>query len=111
MTIETRWSAGSWLQAKRGPEERTANWMLSVLGALVELGGDDGKLTRSAPRALVELGGDNGELDEELEGDDLEGVLMGGFEDDGAGCSGLLDLQPAGGTDAPAVAGFEAGKS
>ena len=59
----------------------------------------------------MKLAGDDGVLDEELEGDDLEGVLVGGFEDDGAGCSGLLDLQPAGGADAPAVAGFEAGEA
>ena len=56
----------------------------------------------------MELAGDYGVLDEELEGDDLEGVLVGGFEDDGAGCSGLLDLEPAGGAEAPAVAGLEA---
>src|SRR5258708_33488636 len=66
---------------------------------------------RSALRALVKLTGDDGELDEELEGNDLEGVLVGGFEDDGAGCSGLLDLQPAGGADAPAVARLEAGEA
>ncbi len=60
---------------------------------------------------LVELGGDDSVLNEELEGDDLEGVLVGGFEDDGAGGSGLLDLQPAGGADAPAVSGFEAGEA
>jgi hypothetical protein len=60
---------------------------------------------------LVELGRDDGELDEEFEWDDLEGVFVGGFEDDGAGCSGLLDLQPTGGTDAPAVAWFEAGEA
>jgi hypothetical protein len=61
--------------------------------------------------ALVELAGDHGVLDQELERYDLEGVFVGGFEDDGAGGSGLLDLQPAGGTDAPAVAGFEAGEA
>lgn len=60
---------------------------------------------------LVKLVGDYGELDEELEGDNAEGVLVGGFEDDGAGGSGLLDLQPAGGADAPSVAGLEAGKA
>jgi hypothetical protein len=36
---------------------------------------------------------------------------MGGFEDDGASCSGLLDLQPTGGADAPAVSGLEAGEA
>jgi hypothetical protein len=60
---------------------------------------------------LVELAGNYRKLDQQLKGDDLEGVLVGGFEDDGAGCSGLLDLEPAGGADAPAVAGFEAGKA
>jgi len=50
-------------------------------------------------------------LTKDLEGDDLEGGLVGGFEDDGAGCSGLLDLEPASGADAPAVAGAEAGES
>jgi len=59
----------------------------------------------------VELVGDDGVLDEELEGDDVEGRLVGGFETDGAGGSGLLDLEPAGGADAPAVAGLEAGKT
>ena len=67
--------------------------------------------TQSAGSALVKLRGDYSELDEELEWDDLEGVLVCGFEDDGAGCSGLLDLQPTGGTDAPAVAGFKAGEA
>ena len=60
---------------------------------------------------LVELAGDDRVLDQELEGNDFEGVLVGGFEDDGAGCSGLLDLQPAGGADTPAVARFEAFKA
>jgi hypothetical protein len=50
-------------------------------------------------------------LDENLEGNDLEGVLVGGLEDDGTSGSGLLDLEPARGTDAPAVARFEAGKA
>ena len=56
----------------------------------------------------MKLIGDYGVLDQKLEGDDFEGGFVGGFEDDGAGCSGLLDLEPAGSTDAPAVAGFEA---
>ena len=60
---------------------------------------------------LVELFGDDGVLDEEFEGNDLEGGFVGGFEEDGAGCSGLLYLEPARGTDAPAVAGFEAGEA
>ena len=63
------------------------------------------------PLESVKLAGDDRVLDEKFEGDDFEGVLVGGFEDDGASCSGLLDLEPAGGTDAPAVAGFEAGKA
>ena len=59
----------------------------------------------------VELVGDDRVLDEELEGNDLEGVFVGGFEDDGAGGPSLLYLQPAGSTDAPAVSGFEAGET
>ena len=52
-----------------------------------------------------------GVLDKEFEGDDFEGGFVRGFEDDGAGGSGLLDLKPAGGADAPTVAGFEPGKA
>ena len=59
----------------------------------------------------MELRGDDGVLEQDIEGDDLQGVLMGGFEDDLAGGSGLLDLQPASGADAPTVAGLEAGKA
>ncbi len=59
----------------------------------------------------MELVGDDGVLDQEFEGDDPEGVLVGGFEDDGAGGSGLEDLQPACGADAPAISGFEAGEA
>jgi hypothetical protein len=54
---------------------------------------------------------DYGILDEGLEGDDGESGLVGGFEDDGTGCSGLLDLKPASGADAPTIAGLEAGES
>src|SRR5580704_7977709 len=36
---------------------------------------------------------------------------MGGLEENGAGSSGLLDREPSGGADAPAVSGFEAGES
>jgi hypothetical protein len=57
---------------------------------------------------LVKLVGDYGVLDQKLEGDDLEGGLVSGFEDDGTGGSGLLDLEPAGSADAPSVAGLEA---
>jgi hypothetical protein len=60
---------------------------------------------------LMELAGNDSVLNEELEGNDLEGVLVGGFENDGAGGTGLLDLKPAGGADTPAISGFEAGKS
>ena len=55
--------------------------------------------------------GDDGELEEEFERDDTEGVFVGGFKDDGAGGTGLVDLEPAGGADAPAVAGFKAGEA
>ena len=65
----------------------------------------------AASMELVELAGDDRVLDQKLEWDDLEGVFVGGFEDDRAGGSSLLNLQPAGGTDAPAVAGFEAGET
>jgi hypothetical protein len=59
----------------------------------------------------VELTRDDGVLDQELERNDLEGVFVGGFEDDRAGGSSSLDLEPAGGTDAPAVARLEAGEA
>lgn len=59
----------------------------------------------------VELVGDDGVLDEQLEGNDLQRGLVGGFEDDGASGAGLLDLEPARGADAPAVAGPEAGEA
>jgi hypothetical protein len=55
--------------------------------------------------------GDDSVLDKKLEGDNLEGVLVGGFEDDRAGRSGLLDLKPAGSTDAPAIARLETGET
>jgi hypothetical protein len=61
--------------------------------------------------ALVELAGDDGVLDQKFERNNPEGVFVGGFEDDGAGGSGLSDLQPAGGTDAPAVTGLETGET
>jgi hypothetical protein len=69
--------------------------------------------TRGAGKTagLLKLVWDDGVLDQKLEGDDLEGVFVGGFEDDRAGGSGLLDLQPTGGTDAPAIAGLESGES
>src|SRR5580704_19502719 len=63
---------------------------------------------RKTRLTLVEPVRDYGVLDQQFERDDLEGGLVGGFEDDGAGGSGLLDLEPAGGTDAPAVARFQA---
>jgi hypothetical protein len=56
------------------------------------------------PQRLVELVGDDCVLNEEFEGNDLQGVLVGGFEDDGAGSAGLLNLKPARRADAPAVA-------
>ena len=60
---------------------------------------------------LVKFTGDDRVLNEKLKGNDPEGVLVGGFEDDGAGGSGLLDLEPARGADTPAVAGFQAGEA
>jgi hypothetical protein len=59
----------------------------------------------------VKLAGDDGVLNEELEGDNLQRVLVGGFEDDGARGSSLLNLEPASGTDAPAIAGLQASKT
>src|ERR1700737_2780221 len=59
----------------------------------------------------MELAGDDRELDEQFERNDLEGVLVGGFEDHGAGCPCFLNLEPAGGADAPPVAGLQAGES
>ena len=61
--------------------------------------------------SLMELAGNNRVLDEEFKGNDLQGVLVSGFEDDWTSCSSLLDLEPASGTDAPAVSGFEAGET
>src|SRR5437763_13509589 len=58
--------------------------------------------------ALVKLVGDDRVLDQKLERNDLESILMRGLENDRAGGAGLLHLEPAGGTDAPAVAGFQA---
>ena len=49
---------------------------------------------------------DDGVLDKKLEGNDLERVFVSSFEDDGAGRSSLLNLQPTGSTDAPTVTGF-----
>jgi hypothetical protein len=59
----------------------------------------------------MELAGDDRVLDQKLERNDLEGVFVGGFEDDRTGGSGTLDVEPAGGADTPAVAGFEAGET
>ena len=50
-------------------------------------------------------------LNQEIEGNDLQRVLVGGLKDDRTGRSGLLHLQPARGTDAPAVAGLEPRKA
>jgi len=70
------------------------------------------KLPAARPRrrpatALVQRLGDDGELEQDVEGDDLKRSFVGGFEHDGAGCSGLVNLKPATGADAPAVAFFE----
>jgi hypothetical protein len=60
---------------------------------------------------LVEGFGDDGVGEEDFEGDDFESGFVSGFEYDGAGCPGALDLEPAGSTDAPAVSGLEAGEA
>ena len=59
----------------------------------------------------MELGRDNSVLEEDLERHDGEGGLVGGFEDNGTACSCLLDLEPACGTDTPAIAWLEAGEA
>jgi hypothetical protein len=59
----------------------------------------------------VELTGYNGVLDKEFEGDNLEGIFVGGFEDDRASSAGLLNLEPARGTDTPAVSRLKAGEA
>ena len=59
----------------------------------------------------MELAGDDGVLNQKLEGNNFESVFVGGFENDRAGSSGFLDLEPSGSTDAPAIAGFEAGEA
>jgi hypothetical protein len=69
------------------------------------------RIDAQSAKCLVELVGDDGVLDEEFEGNDLQRVLVRGFEDDRASGAGLLDLEPARGTHAPAVAGFQAGKT
>lgn len=60
---------------------------------------------------LVKRVRNNGILNEDLEGHDGESSLVGGFEHDGAASAGLLHLQPTCGTDAPAIAGFQASKA
>src|ERR1700748_491653 len=59
----------------------------------------------------VKLAGDDRVLNQKLERDDFESVFVSCFEDDGAGGASLLHLKPASGTDAPAVAWFQAGKA
>ena len=43
---------------------------------------------------------------EVFEGNELEGVDVGGFEDDGGSFAGLEGFDPAGHAEAPVVAGF-----
>jgi hypothetical protein len=62
-------------------------------------------------RALVKFAGDDRELDQQFEGNYLEGVLVGRFEHHRARCSRLLNLKPAGCADAPAIAWLEAGEA
>jgi len=63
--------------------------------------------TGSVGDRLVQGLRDDGVVDENLEGHYSQGGLVRGFEDDGASGPGALYLQPAGGTDAPAVSGLE----
>jgi hypothetical protein len=60
---------------------------------------------------LVKLAGNDRVPDQQFEWDDFEGVFVGGFEHDGTSGPGLLNLQPARGTDAPPVSWFETGKT
>ena len=59
----------------------------------------------------MKLAGYDSVLDKQLEGNDLEGVLVGRFEDDGACGASLLNLKPAGGADTPTISGFEASEA
>jgi hypothetical protein len=68
-------------------------------------------VSRDSAPGLVELTGYNGVLDKEFEGDNLEGIFVGGFEDDRASSAGLLNLEPARGTDTPAVSRLKAGEA
>jgi hypothetical protein len=61
--------------------------------------------------ALMKFAGDDSVLNEQLEGNDLEGVLVGGFENNGACGASLLNLKPAGGADTPAISRFETGEA
>lgn len=55
--------------------------------------------------------GNDRKLQEDVEGNDLEGSLVGGFENDGARRSGVIDLQPTRSADAPAIAGLQPGET
>jgi hypothetical protein len=64
--------------------------------------------TLKAATSSVKPARDNGMLDKQFERDDLEGVLVRGFENNRTTRTGLLNLQPPRSADAPPVAGFEA---
>jgi hypothetical protein len=66
-----------------------------------------GRPRRRSCTALVQRFRDHGELQQDVEGDDLERGLVGGFKHDGAGCSCLVNLKPSAGADAPAIALLE----
>ena len=57
---------------------------------------------------LMKLGWDHCVLNQKLEGHDLQSGFVCSLENDGARRSGLLNLEPAGRTDTPAVARLEA---
>ncbi len=59
----------------------------------------------------MKLRWDDRVLNEQLERNDLQGVLVSGFEDDGAGSPGLLHLKPALRTHAPTVARLQTGEA
>src|SRR5665213_3608711 len=60
---------------------------------------------------LVELVWNDGVLDQQFEWDNFKSVLMRRFEDDGAGRSRLLHLEPASSADAPAIPRLEAAEA
>lgn len=67
--------------------------------------------SRLGPMRLMEGFGNHGVLQQDFEGDDLEGRLVRCFKNDRAGGASALHLKPARGADTPVVAGLEAGEA